>query len=163
MRRRVALFALALIVAAPLAARAVQPDEMLRDPQMEQRAREISAGVRCMVCQNENIDDSNAPLARDLRLLVRERLQKGDSDDQVRDYLVARDGNELTALLARVLADPHLAATLAHQGRQAVLAGHTAAHRVRTLLGLAQNLPAAQVAIRSLAFAAVPAMPYVTH
>ncbi len=90
-RLRAAFLALALL--APFAAQAVQPDEMLRDPQMEQRAREISGGVRCMVCQNENIDDSNAPLARDLRLLVRERLQKGDSDDQVRDYLVARYGD----------------------------------------------------------------------
>ena len=90
-RLRAALLALALL--APFAAQAVQPDEMLRDPQMEQRAREISGGVRCMVCKNENIDDSNAPLARDLRLLVRERLQKGDSDDQVRDYLVARYGD----------------------------------------------------------------------
>ena len=90
-RLRAAFLALALL--APFAAQAVQPDEMLRDPQMEQRARDISGGVRCMVCQNENIDDSNAPLARDLRLLVRERLQKGDSDDQVRDYLVARYGD----------------------------------------------------------------------
>ena len=90
-RLRAAFLALALL--APFAAQAVQPDEMLRDPQMEQRAREISGGVRCMVCQNENIDDSNAPLARDLRLLVRERLQKGDSDDQVRGYLVARYGD----------------------------------------------------------------------
>ncbi|MFO1167538.1 MAG: cytochrome c-type biogenesis protein [Rhodoblastus sp.] len=90
-RLRAAIFAIALL--APVAAQAVQPDEMLRDPQMEQRARDISSGVRCMVCQNENIDDSNAPLAKDLRLLVRERLQKGDSDDQVRDYLVARYGD----------------------------------------------------------------------
>ena len=66
---------------------------MLPDQKLEQRARDISGGVRCMVCQNENIDDSNAPLARDLRLLVRERLKKGDSDDQVRDYLVARYGD----------------------------------------------------------------------
>lgn len=93
MRRRLVILALALSLAAPFAAQAVQPDEMLRDPKMEQRAREISGGVRCMVCQNENIDDSNAPLARDLRLLVRERLQKGDSDDQVRDYLVQRYGD----------------------------------------------------------------------
>ncbi|MFT4097456.1 MAG: cytochrome c-type biogenesis protein CcmH [Rhodoblastus sp.] len=92
MRRfRIALLAAAL--AAPFAAHAVQPDEMLPDRKLEQRAREISGGVRCMVCQNENIDDSNAPLARDLRLLVRERLTKGDSDDQVRDYLVARYGD----------------------------------------------------------------------
>jgi len=93
MRKRTALLALGLALAAPIAAHAVQPDEMLADPKLEHRAREISGGVRCMVCQNENIDDSNAPLARDLRLLVRERLKKGDSDDQVRDYLVARYGD----------------------------------------------------------------------
>lgn len=92
-RLRSALIGLALALAAPMAAHAVQPDEILPDPAMEHRAREISGGVRCMVCQNENIDDSNAPLARDLRLLVRERLKKGDSDDQVRDYLVARYGD----------------------------------------------------------------------
>jgi len=90
---RSALVAAVIALAAPSAAHAVQPDEMLRDQKLEQRAREISGGVRCMVCQNENIDDSNAPLARDLRLLVRERLTKGDSDDQVRDYLVARYGD----------------------------------------------------------------------
>lgn len=93
LRRRAALLTLAIALAAPFAAQAVQPDEMLADPKLEHRAREISGGVRCMVCQNENIDDSNAPLARDLRLLVRERLKKGDSDDQVRDYLVARYGD----------------------------------------------------------------------
>ncbi|HMN71814.1 MAG TPA: cytochrome c-type biogenesis protein CcmH [Rhodoblastus sp.] len=92
-RLRIALLVIVFAVAAPLAAHAVQPDEMLADPKLEHRAREISGGVRCMVCQNENIDDSNAPLARDLRLLVRERLKKGDSDDQVRDYLVARYGD----------------------------------------------------------------------
>ncbi len=78
---------------APAGALAVQPDEILPDSKLEQRAREISTGIRCMVCQNENIDDSNAPLARDLRILVRDRLKKGDSDDQVRDYLVARYGD----------------------------------------------------------------------
>lgn len=93
MPRRLAVLALAMSLAAPFAAEAVQPDEMLRDPKLEHRARDISSGVRCMVCQNENIDDSNAPLARDLRLLVRERLQKGDSDEQVRDYLVQRYGD----------------------------------------------------------------------
>ena len=92
-RFRSALLGLALALAAPMIAHAVQPDEILPDPGLEHRAREISGGVRCMVCQNENIDDSNAPLARDLRLLVRERLKKGDSDDQVRDYLVARYGD----------------------------------------------------------------------
>nr|WP_321484475.1 cytochrome c-type biogenesis protein [uncultured Cohaesibacter sp.] len=71
---------------------AVNPDEMLKDPQLEARAREISEGLRCLVCQNQSIDDSNAPLARDLRILVRERLSKGDSDKQVKSFLVDRYG-----------------------------------------------------------------------
>lgn len=74
-------------------AAAVQPGEQLADPALEARARSISAGLRCLVCQNQSIDDSDAPLARDLRLLVRQRLQAGDSDDGVRDYLVARYGD----------------------------------------------------------------------
>jgi cytochrome c-type biogenesis protein CcmH len=82
-----------LLVAWLSAAAAVQPDEQLADPALEQRAREISAGLRCLVCQNQSIDDSDAPLARDLRLLVRERLQEGDSDAQVRDHLAARYGD----------------------------------------------------------------------
>lgn len=72
---------------------AVQPGEILADPKMEARARDISAELRCLVCQNQSIDDSDAALARDLRLLVRERLKAGDSDTQVRDYLVARYGD----------------------------------------------------------------------
>src|SRR5712675_2226421 len=71
---------------------AVQPDEIMSDPAMETRAREISHELRCMVCQNQSIDDSEAPLARDLRLLVRERLKAGDSDTQVVDFMVARYG-----------------------------------------------------------------------
>jgi cytochrome c-type biogenesis protein CcmH len=74
------------------AALAVQPDEMLRDPGLEARARALSRELRCMVCQNQSIDDSDAPLARDLRLLVRERLAAGDSDDGVLDFVVARYG-----------------------------------------------------------------------
>src|SRR5205085_11414339 len=73
-------------------ARAVQPDEIMDDPVKEARARELSKELRCMVCQNQSIDDSDAPLARDLRLLVRERLASGDSDSQVIDFLVARYG-----------------------------------------------------------------------
>lgn len=73
-------------------AQAVQPDEILKDPAMEARARDLSRELRCMVCQNQSIDDSEAPLARDLRLLVRERLTKGDSDPQVLDFLVSRYG-----------------------------------------------------------------------
>ena len=81
---------LALLLAAP--ADAVQPDEMLADPALEARARSISQEVRCLVCRNESIDDSNADLARDLRLLVRERLVAGDSDAQAKQFLVDRYG-----------------------------------------------------------------------
>jgi cytochrome c-type biogenesis protein CcmH len=70
----------------------VQPDEILSDANLEARARVLSRELRCMVCQNQSIDDSDAPLARDLRVLVRERLTKGDSDDQVIDFLVSRYG-----------------------------------------------------------------------
>jgi cytochrome c-type biogenesis protein CcmH len=77
---------------APGAARAVQADEVLSDPALEARARDISAGLRCLVCQNQSIDDSDAPLAKDLRLLVRERLMAGDSDREVVDFVVARYG-----------------------------------------------------------------------
>jgi cytochrome c-type biogenesis protein CcmH len=71
---------------------AVQPDEVLADQRLETRARDLSRELRCMVCQNQSIDDSDAPLARDLRILVRERLQAGDSDQQVIDFLTARYG-----------------------------------------------------------------------
>src|SRR3981189_3138251 len=74
------------------AACAVQPDEIMSDPAKETRARDLSRELRCMVCQNQSIDDSEAPLARDLRLLVRERIAAGDSDSQVIDFLVARYG-----------------------------------------------------------------------
>jgi len=87
---RFLLVALALLGATPLSA--VQVDEILPNPALEARARVISQDLRCMVCQNQSIDDSEAPLARDLRLLVRERLKAGDSDTQVVDYLVARYG-----------------------------------------------------------------------
>ncbi len=87
---RVILLLVALLVVAP--AQAVQPGEMLADPALEARARAISKEVRCLVCRNESIDDSNASLARDLRLLVRERLLAGDSDAEVLDYLVERYG-----------------------------------------------------------------------
>ena len=86
--------ALALVVALQTTpVRAVQPDEILPDAKLEERARNLSRELRCMVCQNQSIDDSDAPLARDLRLLVRERLEKGDSDKQVLDFLVDRYGN----------------------------------------------------------------------
>jgi cytochrome c-type biogenesis protein CcmH len=73
-------------------ARAVEPDEMLTDPALEQRARVLSQELRCLVCQNQSIDDSAAPLAHDLRVLVRERLKAGDTNQQVIDFLVARYG-----------------------------------------------------------------------
>ena len=87
-------YILAIIAALFLggAAFAVQPDEVLKDPVLEKRAREISAGLRCMVCQNQSIDDSDAQLAKDLRILVRERLVAGDTDQQVEGYLVQRYG-----------------------------------------------------------------------
>jgi cytochrome c-type biogenesis protein CcmH len=86
----IVLFAIALGTASH--ALAVEPDEVLADPALESRARMLSQELRCMVCQNQSIDDSNAPLARDLRLLVRERLKAGDSDPQVLDFLTARYG-----------------------------------------------------------------------
>lgn len=86
------LVVLVFAVLLPIGAAAVEPDEMLSDPALEARAREISAELRCMVCQNQSIDDSNADLARDLRLLVRDRLTEGDSDDEVIDYVVSRYG-----------------------------------------------------------------------
>jgi cytochrome c-type biogenesis protein CcmH len=83
---------LSVTLLAPPRAFAVQPDEILADPALEARARALSKELRCMVCQNQSIDDSDAPLARDLRVLVRERLQAGDGDHQVIDFLVARYG-----------------------------------------------------------------------
>jgi cytochrome c-type biogenesis protein CcmH len=88
-----ALFVLLLtLLLSPLPALAVNPDEILSDPRLEERARDLSAQLRCMVCQNQSIDDSNAELARDLRILVRERLVDGDSDEEVIDYVVSRYG-----------------------------------------------------------------------
>ena len=92
-----------LVIGCP-AAYAVQPDEIMSDPAQETRARELSRELRCMVCQNQSIDDSEAPLARDLRLLVRERIAAGDSDAQVMDFLVARYG-EFVLLKPRL--NPH--------------------------------------------------------
>jgi cytochrome c-type biogenesis protein CcmH len=88
---RVLILAISVLGACP--ALAVQPDEILSDPALETRARNLSRELRCMVCQNQSIDDSDAPLARDLRLLVRERLKAGDSDTQILDFLVARYGD----------------------------------------------------------------------
>jgi cytochrome c-type biogenesis protein CcmH len=88
----VALFTLSALFAAAPMVLAVQPGEMLADPALEKRARTISAELRCLVCQNQSIDDSDAPLAGDLRRLVRDRLQAHDTDAQVIDYVVARYG-----------------------------------------------------------------------
>ncbi len=89
--RALAVFLLAFSLALPAAA--VEPDEMLDDPVLERRARDISKNLRCLVCQNQSIDDSNADLARDLRILVRERLVAGDGDAAVIDFIVARYGD----------------------------------------------------------------------
>lgn len=91
MRRLLPALLLMMLFAASHA-RAVEPDEILTDPVLEARARTLSKELRCMVCQNQSIDDSDAPLARDLRILVRERLKSGDSDRDVIDFLVARYG-----------------------------------------------------------------------
>jgi cytochrome c-type biogenesis protein CcmH len=91
MRRLLAAFLLVVAVAMP--ALAVEPDEILSDPALEARARALSAGFRCLVCQNQSVDDSDAPLARDLRLLIRERLKAGNSDAEVKAYVVSRYGD----------------------------------------------------------------------
>jgi cytochrome c-type biogenesis protein CcmH len=88
--RRILSLLMVLVLVVP--AYAVQPDEVLANPVLEHRARDISSGLRCLVCQNQSIDESDASLAKDLRVLVRERLVAGDSDDQVRDFLVQRYG-----------------------------------------------------------------------
>ena len=98
------LLAIALLFALSVPALAVRPDEVLADPVLEARARVISEGLRCLVCQNQSIDSSDADLARDLRVIVRERLTAGDTDDQVRAFLVARYGEYV--LLNPVMA-PH--------------------------------------------------------
>ena len=91
-RRFVLTALLAVFAFGPLSVHAVQPDEVLDDPALEARARALSAGLRCLVCQNQSIDDSDAPLARDLRVLVRERLKAGDSDDEITTFVVSRYG-----------------------------------------------------------------------
>ncbi len=90
MKKLLAMLGLLLVLAAP--SLAVQPDEMLADPVLEARARGISAGLRCLVCQNQSIDDSEAPIARDLRLLIRDQLKQQKSDADVVDFIVARYG-----------------------------------------------------------------------
>ncbi len=92
MRRRLILAALAAVALAGPAL-AVTPDEQLKDPKLEARAREVSRELRCVVCQNQSIDDSEAPLAHDLRVILRERIAAGDTDAQAKAYLVARYGS----------------------------------------------------------------------
>jgi cytochrome c-type biogenesis protein CcmH len=93
---------------------AVQPDEILADTKLEQRARDLSMGFRCLVCQNQSIDESDAPLAKDLRILIREHLTKGDSDAEIKDFIVARYGEfvllkpRFTARTAILWATPFL-------------------------------------------------------
>lgn len=93
MTRLIAAFILVAGLAFTGAAIAVTPGEELTDPKQEQRARDLGAGLRCLVCQNQSIDDSDADLAKDLRRIVRERITAGDSDDQVKQYLVDRYGD----------------------------------------------------------------------
>ncbi len=90
-RLRLVFILLFAALAAP--AFAVQPDEVMKDPALEARARALSEGLRCMVCQNQSIDDSDAPLARDIRLLIRQRIAQGESNEAVRAYLVSRYGD----------------------------------------------------------------------
>jgi cytochrome c-type biogenesis protein CcmH len=87
------LFILFILLLPVVQAMAVEPDEILADPALESRARALSAGFRCLVCQNQSIDDSDAPLARDLRILIRERITAGSSDAEVKRYIVSRYGD----------------------------------------------------------------------
>jgi len=89
-RRLLGCVLLLIVAATPVMA--VEPDEILKDPRLEERARTLSSELRCLVCQNQSIDDSHAPLARDLRVLVRQKLVSGDSDDTIRAFLVERYG-----------------------------------------------------------------------
>jgi len=93
MRALLASLLLAMLAVAAFPAAAVNPSEILADPALEARAREVSKGLRCVVCQNQSIDDSNADLARDMRILVRERITAGDSNDEVTAYMVSRYGD----------------------------------------------------------------------
>src|SRR5476651_214518 len=140
--RHLATVALLAALLSPSAALAVQPDEILKDPALEARARNLSQELRCMVCQNQSIDDSEAPLARDLRLLVRERIAAGDSDAQVIDFLVARYG-EFVLLKPRL--KPHtlllwLLPPLALAGGGFVLWTH-GRRRARSAAAEDQSLP----------------------
>jgi cytochrome c-type biogenesis protein CcmH len=115
MRRFLSYIALGVVLAAPV--HAVEPDEILADPVLEDRARDISKGLRCVVCQNQDIDSSNAGVARDLRLLVRERLVAGDTDEEVVAYVRARYGDYV------LMSPPLTPATYALWFAPVVLAG----------------------------------------
>ena len=115
MRRFLSYIALGVVLAAPV--HAVEPDEILADPVLEDRARDISNGLRCVVCQNQDIDSSNAGVARDLRLLVRERLVAGDTNEEVMDYVRARYGDYV------LMSPPLTPATYALWFAPVVLAG----------------------------------------
>lgn len=93
MRIRAFVYACLAVAALTFPAQAVQPDEMLKDPALEARARQISAGLRCLVCQNQSIDESDAGVARDLRILIREQLQQNKTDEQVVSFVVDRYGD----------------------------------------------------------------------
>lgn len=131
-------------------AHAVQPDEILSDAKLEQRARDLSTGFRCLVCQNQSIDESDAPLAKDLRVLIREHLTKGDTDAQIKDFVVARYGEfvllkpRLTASTATLWATPFLV----------ILAGFIVILRGRKISGVSAESalsPEEQKALRELA------------
>jgi cytochrome c-type biogenesis protein CcmH len=92
-RKRLALAAIVLFTIMPSVAFAVEPGEMLKNPRLEARARALSTQLRCLVCQNESIDDSQAQLAHDLRVLIRQRIEAGESDQQIKDFLVSRYGD----------------------------------------------------------------------
>ncbi len=140
MLRRACFLAGLFAVLSAISAHAVDPDERLADPALEARARAISAELRCLVCQNQSIDDSNAPLARDLRLLVRERLSAGNTDPQVMRYIVDRYGE---FVLLRPPFGVHTA--LLWLGPLALLVGVAL-----MLLQRARNRPAAVDATRPL-------------
>jgi len=162
MRRRASYLLLLAVVLSSGAALAVEPDEILPDAALEARARSISSGLRCLVCQNQSIDDSNAPLARDLRLLVRERLKAGDSDAQVMRFVEDRYGEFvllrppfnwrtlilwLSPLLALVIAVWVSARAWSRRQAQAPAAGATAAlsadeeSRLRAILAKDEGVP----------------------
>lgn len=146
-RSALAAFALLSALGAAGSGRAVEPDEVLPDAKLEARARDVSSGLRCLVCQNQSIDDSAAPLARDLRLIVREHLAAGDSDDQIRAYLVQRYGDFV------LLKPPFEPATLLLWGTPALvvlLGGLALLRRRRPADGLRPLSPDEQARLEAL-------------